>query len=95
MPSRLTRSETDRVVAGVAGGIAQRFAINPTLLRVAWALSILFGGFGVLAYLILWVALPKGAQQIPAIQIAEGRYASGEISAAELARIRSDLHATS
>jgi phage shock protein C len=91
MTPRLTRSETDRWIAGVAGGIAERFAISSTLVRLAWVLSILFGGFGILAYLILWIALAKGHAPIPAIRIAEERYARGEISAAELERIRSDL----
>jgi phage shock protein C len=91
----MTRSDTNRVIAGVAGAIAERFGINATLVRVAWALSVLFGGFGILAYLILWIALPKGAAQIPAIRLAEERYARGEIPAAELERIRSDLQVTS
>ena len=91
MSPQLTRSETDRVIAGVAGGIAERFGINSTLLRLAWVLAILFGGFGVLAYLILWLVLPKSHPQTPAVRIAEERYARGEISAAELERIRSDL----
>jgi phage shock protein C len=93
MTKRLTRSDTDRVIAGVAGGIAQRFDINPTLLRVAWVLSVLVGGFGVLLYLILWIALPKRPPHSPAIEIAEERYARGEISAEELDQIRSDLQA--
>jgi phage shock protein C len=61
MNARLTRSETDRVIAGVAGGIAHRFDINSTFVRLAWVLSVLVGGFGVLLYLILWIALPKAA----------------------------------
>jgi phage shock protein C len=93
MSAPVTRSESDRLVAGVAGGIAQRFGINSTLVRLAWLLSVLFGGFGILAYLILWIVLPKGSPRIPAIRIAEERYARGEISAAELARIRNDLQA--
>jgi phage shock protein C len=93
MSARLTRTETDRVIAGVAGGVAQRFGFNSTLVRLAWLLSVFFGGFGILAYLVLWIALPKGSGLIPVIRIAEERYARGEISAAELARIRSDLEA--
>jgi len=92
--SRLTRSETDRVIAGVAGGIAQRFGFNATLVRLAWIVSIFFGGFGIVAYLLLWIALPKGQPQNPAIRIVEVRYARGEISAAEFDRIRTDLRAT-
>ena len=93
MSPRFTRSETDRVIAGVAGGIAQRFGFNSTLVRLAWVLSVFFGGLGILVYLILWIALPKGPAHIPAIRIAEQRYARGEISAADLERIRSDLQA--
>jgi phage shock protein C len=91
MSPQLTRSETDRAIAGVAGGIAERFGINSTLVRLAWVLSVFFGGVGIAVYLILWIALPKGGPQIPAIRVAQERYARGEISAAELARIRSDL----
>ena len=93
MSARLTRSEADRVIAGVAGGIARRFGFNSTLVRLAWLVSVLFGGFGILVYLILWIALPKGPPHSPAIQIAEQRYARGEISPAQLERIRSDLQA--
>jgi phage shock protein C len=93
MSPRLTRSETDRVIAGVAGGIARRFGFNSRLVRLAWLLSVLFGGFGILVYLILWIALPKGPRHSPAIRIAEQRYACGAISPAELERIRSDLQA--
>jgi phage shock protein C len=93
MSAPVTRSESDRLVAGVAGGIAQRFGMNSTLVRLAWLLSVFFGGFGILAYLILWIVLPKGSPQISVIRIAEERYARGEISAAELARIRNDLQA--
>jgi phage shock protein C len=91
----LTRSETDRVVAGVAGGIAQRIGVSSTLLRLAWVLSVFFGGLGIVAYLILWVVMPKSGADTPANRIAEERFARGEISAAELERIRRDLQVTS
>jgi phage shock protein C len=92
---QLTRSETDRLVAGVAGGIAERFGINSTLVRLAWVLSVFFGGVGIAVYLILWIALPKSAPRFPAIRVAQERYARGEISAAEFERIRSDLQVAS
>jgi phage shock protein C len=91
----LTRSESNRVFAGVAGGIAERLGVNPTLVRLAWVLSAFFGGFGVLAYLFLWIVLPKGPEHMPATRIAEERFARGEITAAELERIRGDLQAAS
>jgi phage shock protein C len=93
MSPQLTRSETDRVIAGVAGSIARRFGFNSTLVRLAWVLSVFFGGFGILVYLLLWIVLPKGAPHMAAIRIAEERYARGEISAAELERVRSDFKA--
>jgi phage shock protein C len=91
MSPQLARSQTDRVIAGVAGGIAERFSVNSTLVRLAWVVAVLFGGFGILAYLILWVALPKGAQPTPAIRIAEERYARGEISREEFVERRAVL----
>ena len=91
MSAQLTRSTTDRVIAGVAGGIAERFGLDPTLVRIAWVVSVFFGGLGILLYVVLWIALPKGPAQVPAVRIAEERYARGEISSEELQRIRSDL----
>lgn len=90
MATRLTRSETDKVIAGVAGGLAAYFGIDPTLVRVAWVIAGIMG-WGILAYVILWIVLPKGTTSTPAVRIAEERYARSEISAEELARIRQDL----
>lgn len=61
-PRPFTRSRTDRVIAGVMGGIAQRFGWNPTLLRVVFVvLSIASAAFpGILVYLILWLLMPEG-----------------------------------
>ncbi len=88
--SQLTRSQTDKVLGGVAGGMAEYFGIDPTLVRVLWAVAVLMG-WGVLAYVILWAVLPSGAPGGPAVRIAEERFARGEISAEELERIRRDL----
>jgi phage shock protein PspC (stress-responsive transcriptional regulator) len=91
----LTKSETDRVIAGVAGGIAQRLGVSSTLVRLAWVLSVFFGGLGIVVYLILWVVLPKGGTHTPASRIAEQRFARGEITAEELEQIRRELHVAS
>ena len=87
---RLTRSETDKKIAGVAGGMAAYFGVDPTLVRVLWVVAAVMG-WGVLAYVILWIVLPKGPTSAPAIRLAEERYARGEITAEDLRRIRSDL----
>jgi phage shock protein PspC (stress-responsive transcriptional regulator) len=55
----LLRSRDDRVLWGVAGGLAEHVGFNPTLVRIAFVVISLFGGAGVLAYLVLAVALPE------------------------------------
>lgn len=66
---RLTRSSTDKKIAGVCGGLAEYFDIDPTLVRVLWLLLVLFAGTGVLAYLILWIALPVAPARLPASSV--------------------------
>ncbi len=85
------RSTTDRKIAGVAGGLAAYLEVDATLIRVLWVIAVIAAGFGVLAYIILWIVLPEGSPAPSAVQIAEQRYARGEISAEELTRIKEDL----
>ncbi|HWZ24989.1 MAG TPA: PspC domain-containing protein [Verrucomicrobiae bacterium] len=63
---RLTRSTTNKKIAGVCGGLAEYFDLDPTLVRIVWLLLVLFAGTGVLAYLILWIALPPAPARIAA-----------------------------
>lgn len=60
-PSPLYRSSTDRMIAGVCGGIATWLGWNPTGVRFLYVLvSILSAGFpGILVYVILWIAMPE------------------------------------
>ena len=55
---RLTRSATDRKLAGVCAGIAEYFGIDPTVVRVAWIVFCLLGGSGVLAYFLCALIIP-------------------------------------
>jgi phage shock protein PspC (stress-responsive transcriptional regulator) len=55
----LLRSKDDRVLWGVAGGLAQHIGFNATLVRLAFVVTSFFGGAGLLAYLVLAVALPE------------------------------------
>ncbi len=55
---RLYRSNTDRVVAGIAGGLGDYFAIDPVWFRIAFVVLTIGGGAGVLIYLIMWVVVP-------------------------------------
>src|SRR5438067_1882279 len=77
---KLARSETDRKIAGIAGGMAAYSGLDPTLVRVVWVVGALMG-WGLLGYLLLWIALPKGPVPSRAVRIAEERFARGEISA--------------
>ncbi len=54
----LTRSSTDRFVAGVCGGIASYFNIDANLVRIATVLLMLFAQVGWILYLLLWLILP-------------------------------------
>lgn len=70
--------------------MAAYFGVDATLVRVGWVVACLMG-WGVIAYIVLWIVLPKGPPSTPAIRIAEERFARGEIDSAELDRIRRDL----
>ena len=59
--ARLTRSRTDRMIAGVCGGLADYFDLDPTLVRVGYVLlSMISAGFpGILVYFILAWVMPE------------------------------------
>ena len=57
---RLVRSTTDKKIGGVCGGLADYFDLDPTIIRIVWLLAFLCAGAGLLAYIILWIALPAG-----------------------------------
>jgi phage shock protein C len=56
---RLHRCRTDRMVAGVAGGLGEWFDVDPTLIRVAFAALTLLGGVAVPIYLAAWALIPE------------------------------------
>lgn len=55
---RLTRAGNDRVIAGVCGGIARWLGVDPVIVRIAFVVFAISGGAGVVAYVVLWVAVP-------------------------------------
>jgi phage shock protein C len=57
--SKIYRSDSDYILAGVCGGLAEHFQIDPTLLRLVFVLLTIGGGSGVLIYLILWLVIPR------------------------------------
>src|SRR4051795_12844549 len=56
---KLTRSTTDKHVAGVAGGLGRYFGIDPVIFRVGFGAATLVSGIGLIAYLALVAFLPK------------------------------------
>jgi phage shock protein C len=58
---KLYRSRTNRQVAGVCGGLAQRFNVDATLIRVLFILLGLFGGAGIVLYIAMWIIVPQEA----------------------------------
>ena len=75
---RLMRSSRDKKIAGVCGGLAEYFDIDPTIIRVLWLLAIFLGGTGVLAYIILWIVLPVAPLTVPVV-VSPGPVAAGLI----------------
>jgi signal transduction histidine kinase len=59
---RLVRSRDDRLVAGVAGGLARSTGLDVTLIRVVLVLLALASGFGLFAYVVAWLVLPVDGQ---------------------------------
>ena len=59
MDRKLYRAEEGKLLCGVCAGIAEYFAIDPTLVRLAWVLFSALGGSGVLAYLICALIIPS------------------------------------
>jgi phage shock protein C len=95
----LTRSRANRRIAGVCGGIAEYFGIDPIIPRIGFVAAALMGLSGLFVYIVLWIVLPEappgevGPASPSAVRIAEERYARGEITSEELATIRRDLTA--
>ena len=58
MKNRLYRSESDKKIAGVCGGIAEYFGIDSTIIRLIWVISIAVYGTGLLVYIIAAIIMP-------------------------------------
>ena len=59
MEKKLYKSETNKMLAGVCGGIAGYFNIDPTLVRLGWVVFCALGGSGLLAYIIMAIIMPS------------------------------------
>ena len=62
MADRLYRSESDRIIGGVCGGLADYFDVDPSLVRLLAIALFLGAGTGLLAYLIAWLIIPRESE---------------------------------
>ena len=62
MDRRLCKSNGNKMIDGVCGGIAEYFGIDPTLVRLGWVLFCALGGSGFLAYIIAAIIIPRNPQ---------------------------------
>jgi phage shock protein PspC (stress-responsive transcriptional regulator) len=66
--TRLERPQDGRVVAGVAAGIAQYTQVSTGLIRLAFIIATVFGGFGLLAYVVAWLIMPAKGEARPVVE---------------------------
>ena len=59
---RIYRSQDNRILGGVCGGIGEYLNIDPLLIRIIWVAMIIVGGAGFFAYMVAWVIIPSGSQ---------------------------------
>ena len=87
MVDRLYRSRDDRMLAGVAGGLAEMWGADPALIRIIWALLVIFtGGVALLVYIVMAVVIPEEDQAWPIASTAAptGTSATGTAGTAPL-----------
>ncbi len=56
---QLRRSKSDRVIAGVCGGLGKYFNIDPVIVRIAFVVAIFGFGVSILVYPLLWLVIPE------------------------------------
>ena len=59
--TRLYRSESDRILGGVCGGIAEKYDLDPSFVRLA-AVLLVIGQVGILGYVIAWIIIPTESE---------------------------------
>ena len=59
MKKKLYKSNTEKKLDGVCGGIAEYFDVDPTVIRLAWVIFCCLGGSGLIAYIICAIIMPR------------------------------------
>lgn len=63
-PKRLFRSRTNKVIAGVCGGLGEYFSIDATIIRLIFVISVVVWGTGIIVYLVMMIVMPlEGAKE--------------------------------
>lgn len=72
MQKKLYRSSSDKMVAGVCGGLGEYLEVDSTLIRILWVIAVFMGGAGLLAYIIAAVIIPERSSQDDYIDVGYG-----------------------
>lgn len=86
--NRLYRSRETRIIAGVAGGLAEYFQVDVVLIRILWLIAVFVGGGGILAYIIAWIVIPEEGEQKGEAVVFHGEGTSAEGNRSEWKRRR-------
>src|SRR3954463_1072886 len=71
VPSRLYRSRSQKMIAGVCGGLGEYFDVDPVLIRLLFVVTAFISGIGILAYIVLWIVVPfegDGSSRVDALK---------------------------
>ncbi|MQA13278.1 MAG: PspC domain-containing protein [Pseudonocardiaceae bacterium] len=71
--TRPRRPSEDRKLAGVAAGVGRRYSVDPVLVRIAFVVATIYGGVGVLLYVLGWLLLPAQDEEVSAAEALLGR----------------------
>jgi len=77
---KLYRSRSEKVLAGVCGGLGEYFNVDPVFVRILFVVAFFSGGLGLIAYIVFWIATPERPIQIPSSQNTSETYSDIESS---------------
>jgi phage shock protein PspC (stress-responsive transcriptional regulator) len=83
MNKKLYRSSKDKMLGGVAAGLAEYFSIDPTLVRILFVVTLFLGGTGILAYIVMWIIVPEEPLIIPDTETTVGDKSGTEADSAK------------
>jgi phage shock protein C len=94
MHSHITRSTSERKVAGVCGGLADYFTIDPVFVRLIFVVVTMTSGLGLPAYLVFWIIVPNDKQRVPDALPRPQHHHAGAVSPPEHPPIMPAIHET-